>query len=386
VTGSQVNRTRYVITAALASVAPVLSGCSADVSEPAATDTSATDVEVLDAADSSEATVASGRSAASQFVCPETQSFDGLATVADGKRLRVITTVAPITSIAANIAGEFADVVGVIPEGTNSHTYEPTPSVAQALSNADLVLVNGLKLEEPTKDLALANLPKGAQIIELGTRTLSEDQYIYDFSFPREGGKPNPHLWTNPPMASCYAAIAANAMAAADPANAENYQANASKYRERLADLDTRFRQASDTVPTANRKLLTYHDAYAYFAQTYGWEVLGAVQVSDFEDPTPKEVVRLITQVRKTGVPAIFGSEIFPSSVLKQIAKEARVRFVDVLRDDDLPGAPGSPNHSFLGLLKYDYEVIVESLGGRPDVLKEFDPADIAPDRAVYPQ
>jgi ABC-type Zn uptake system ZnuABC Zn-binding protein ZnuA len=320
------------------------------------------------------------------FECPEQAPIDGLQPIAAGTRLRVSSTVAPITSMAANIAGESADVVGLVPEGTNSHTYEPTPSAAVAVSTANLVFINGMKLEEPTRDLAEANLKDGAAIVSLGDRTIPESDWIYDFSFPKDGGKPNPHLWTNPPMAACYARIMAMAMSEADPANASVYGTNAAAYEAKLVDLDARFRTATETVPANNRKLLTYHDAYAYFAKRYGWEVIGAVQVSDFEDPTPKEVAKLIEQVEKAGVPAIFGSEVFPSPVLEQIGNEANVGYVDVLRDDDLPGTPGDSEHSFLGLMQFDYRTMVSALGGDPAVLDAFDASNVAPDKADYPQ
>jgi ABC-type Zn uptake system ZnuABC Zn-binding protein ZnuA len=309
-------------------------------------------------------------------------AFSGVS----GRRLQVTTTVAPITSIVANIAGDAADVRGIVPEGTNSHTFEPKPSVGKDLAAADLVFINGLKLEEPTKELANANLRPEAAIVELGSLTITEDQYLYDFSFPKEGGKPNPHLWTNPPMAACYASLAGQALATMDPANAATYATNADLYIAKLEALHNAFIAASATVPQNSRKLLTYHDAYAYFAQTYGWEVLGAIQVSNFEEPTPREVADLIMQVKKTGVPAIFGSEVFPSPVLEQIGKEAGVEYVDVLRDDDLPGEPGDPEHSFLGLMRFDYVTMVRSLGGDAAALEALDTSDTAPDKAVYPQ
>jgi len=140
------------------------------------------------------------------------------------------------------------------------------------------------------------------------------------------------------------------------------------------------------TIPRAKRKLLTYHDAYAYFARDYGWDVIGAIQVSDFEDPTPKEVASLIDQVRATKVPAVFGSEVFPSPVLEQIGKETGVTYVDVLRDDDLPGKPGDPEHSWMGLMHFDYVTMTEAMGGDATALKAFTPGDTAPDDAEYPQ
>jgi ABC-type Zn uptake system ZnuABC Zn-binding protein ZnuA len=139
-------------------------------------------------------------------------------------------------------------------------------------------------------------------------------------------------------------------------------------------------------MPARNRALLTYHDAYAYLSVHYGWRVIGAVQVSSFEDPSPKEIARLIDQVRRERVPAIFGSEVFPSSVLGQIARETGVRYVAELRDDDLPGAPGDGGHSYLGLMRFDLVTMVGSLGGDPSALARIDVADVVPDRASYPQ
>ncbi len=293
---------------------------------------------------------------------------------------------APITSIVANVAGDRAQVHGVIPEGTDSHTFEPKPSVATLFSTADVVFVNGLSLEDPTKDLAKRNIPSTGQVVELGSIVLSPDEYIYDFSFPRDGGKPNPHLWTNPPMARCYAVIAASVLSKADPANADYYKANAAKLEAKIDDLDQRFKAASDNMPAHNRELLTYHDAYAYFSAHYQWRIIGAIQVSSFEDPTPKEVAALIEQIKKEKVPAIFGSEVFPSPVLAQIGKEANVKYVDKLRDDDLPGGPGDTDHSYLGLMKTDFVTMVSSLGGDASTLRAFDSTDVVKDSADYPQ
>ncbi|MDQ3897822.1 MAG: metal ABC transporter substrate-binding protein [Actinomycetota bacterium] len=302
----------------------------------------------------------------------------------DPAKLNVVTTVSPLTSIAANVAGDAAEVRGLVPEGANSHTFEPPPSAARTLARADVVFVNGLKLEDPTRELAAANLKKGAEIVSLGDRTIGPADYLYDFSFPREGGKPNPHLWTNPPYAKDYARIVRDTLARRDPPDAARFEANYERFAAKVDELDAAMRAASATVP--RKSLLTYHDAYAYFARQYGWTVIGAVQIASFEEPTPKEVGRLIQQVRQLGVPAIFGSEVFPSPVLAQIGAEAGVRYVDKLRDDDLPGRPGDPDHSWLGLMKFDFVTMVENLGGDASALQAVQVADAAPDTAVYPQ
>lgn len=318
---------------------------------------------------------------------PATASGCGGGTAIVGRPLIVATTVAPITSIIGNLtSGTDTIVTGIVPEGTNSHTFEPPPSAAKTVSDADIVFINGLKLEEPTKDLAATNAKSGSQICELGPAILPESEWIYDFSFPKDGGKPNPHLWTNPPMAKDYARVATEVLIARDPDDTAAYMRNFEAFGKKIDALDTAMVEATASVPVTNRQLLTYHDAYAYFAKHYGWEVVGAIQPSSFDEPTAKEVAGLIEQIKEKKVPAIFGSEVFPSPVLEQIGKETGATYVDVLRDDDLPGDPGDPEHSFLGLMRFDYVTMVGALGGDPSGLEALDMADVGPDSAKYPQ
>ena len=173
-----------------------------------------------------------------------------------------------------------------------------------------------------------------------------------------------------------------------DPANEAYYRANYDAFQARIEDLDGRIAAAVETVPAANRRLLTYHDSWAYFAARYGMEVVGAVQPSDFSEPSAREVGELIDQVRELEVPAVFGSEVFPSDVMERIAREGGATFVDELADDDLPGAPGGPRHSYLGLMLQNMEVMMTALGGNADALAGFDPGPVfeGASSATYPQ
>ncbi|MGA1257926.1 MAG: metal ABC transporter substrate-binding protein [Ilumatobacteraceae bacterium] len=303
----------------------------------------------------------------------------------EGRDVRIVTTVAPITSLVAQVVGDAGPViVGLVPEGTNSHTFEPPPSAAAVMEGADVVFMNGLVLEEPTKDLARSNAGADAVLCELGTAILPEDEWIYDFSFPKEGGKPNPHLWTNPPMAQAYAEIVRDVMSDLDPSNASVYERNFGFLAEQIDALDTAMASATATIPADARLLLTYHDAYAYFAVHYDWTVVGAIQPSSFDEPTPKDVSDLIEQIRERRVPAIFGSEVFPSPVLEQIGAETGSRYIDVLRDDDLPGEAGDADHSWQGLMRFNFITMVEALGGDATTLRELKMSSPVVDRAEY--
>lgn len=303
-----------------------------------------------------------------------------------GRALRIVTTVAPITNLVALVAGSVGPTVqGLVPEGTNSHTFEPPPSAAATLEQADIIFVNGLALEDPTRELADVNA-KNAVICELGTATLPESGWLYDFSFPKEAGKPNPHLWTNPPMVLAYVTLIRDVLVKADPVNTDAYDTNYVAVSQMVSALDDAMKIATETIPADDRKLLTYHDAYAYFAQHYGFEIVGAVQPQSFEEPSPQDIAALIEQVKSEDIKAVFGSEVFPSPVLEQIGKETGVRYVDVLRDDDLPDEPGDVKHSWAGLMQFDYVTIVEALGGDASVLKAVKIDTGITDKAKYPQ
>jgi ABC-type Zn uptake system ZnuABC Zn-binding protein ZnuA len=303
--------------------------------------------------------------------------------------LKVLTTVSPITSIAENIGGTRIELHGLIPEGVNSHTYEPPVSDAAKIADADLIILNGLKLEEPTLELAEANKKDDAVILTVGDETISPGEYKYDFSFPESEGKPNPHLWPNPALTQEYADLIHEALVDSDPGNKSYYDANYEALTANLTALDEAMATATATVPEESRRLLTYHDSWAYWADRYGFTVIGAIQPSDFAEPSASEVADLIDQVRDENVSAIFGSEVFPSPVLEQIADEGGAEYVDDLRDDDLPGEPGDELHSYIGLMVQNMRIMLPALGGDAAALDAVDTALVFDDgasEADYPQ
>ena len=295
---------------------------------------------------------------------------------AANKTLNVITSVSPITNIVKNIAGDKINLTGLVPEGVNSHTFEPVPSDIVKLSNADLVIINGLFLEDNMEKVvneSLKNKPD-IQLLKLADGTINSTGWIFDFSFPKEQGHPNPHLWLNPVNAMKFANLTKDKLIEMDPNNTAYYTENAKKYLVLLKQLDEGIKTAVQSVPPENRKLVTYHDSWAYFAPRYNMTVIGAVQPSDFSEPSPLDIAKLIDQIKAEKVPAIFASEVFSNRITDQIAKEAGVNVVQTLSDDTLPGNLTSPNHTYVGMMLDNMENMVVPLGGNTSSLSNINP------------
>ena len=302
----------------------------------------------------------------------------------EDRRLQVVSTVSPVTNIVYNITGDLVDLTGLVPAGTDSHTFELAPSDAVTLSKADIIFINGLHLEESTISMAEANLKEGGEIVLLGEMVIDPEDYVYDFSFPEEAGSPNPHLWTDPIFALKYAEIVRDKLTALDPDNSDAYQANYDEFAARIEALDAAIQATTASIPESNRKLLTYHDSFAYFAPRYGYTVLGAIQPSDFSEPSAQEVAALIDQLREGKITAIFGSEVFPSRVVDQIGREADVQYVSTLSDDDLPGNPGDPEHSYISMMVENLKTMADALGGDPTLMDGVETANVpGPDTSV---
>jgi ABC-type Zn uptake system ZnuABC Zn-binding protein ZnuA len=268
------------------------------------------------------------------------------------------------------VGGSAIQLHGMVPEGVNSHTFQPTPRDLRYLAEADVIILNGLYLEIPIEKLARHSSKAEGSILKLGDQTLHQSGWIYDFSFSKDQGHPNPHLWLNVQHAMRYVTVIRDALSRLDRVNQSVYSANTERYWRQLSQLDACIASAVETIPPAHRKLLTYHDSWPYFAQRYGMRVIGVVQPASFSEPSARDVARMIGQIRQSAVPAIFGSEVFPSKILEKIAAETNVQYIKTLRDDDLPGAPGTPEHSYLGMMRVNVHTMVSALGGNPAAFK----------------
>jgi manganese/iron transport system substrate-binding protein len=188
----------------------------------------------------------------------------------------------------------------------------------------------------------------------------------------------------NPKYAQAYAKLAAQWLTELDPAGKDYYATNLKNYLQRLDALDKVTREVVESIPPKNRKLLTYHDSRAYWAKEYGFEVIGAIQPSSFKEPSAQEVAKLVDQVRQVGVPAIFGSEVYPSTVEEQIAREAKVKTANTA-DDELPGKDGSanamenknPEHTYIGMMANNLRIIADGLKGNSKLVDSLNTANV---------
>jgi ABC-type Zn uptake system ZnuABC Zn-binding protein ZnuA len=288
----------------------------------------------------------------------------GGVVVSTAASLRAVTTVAPITDIVRRIGGAAVQVHGLVPDGVNSHTFQPTPRDMRYLAEADVVILNGLQLEVSTEKLLRSTGRPDLTILKLGDHTITKADWVFDFSFPESQSHPNPHLWLNVMYAMRYAELIRDQFRSLDPARAAIYEANTERYLRQLSDLDSCIASATTSIPPQHRKLLTYHDSWPYFARRYDMTVIGAIQPANFSEPSAREMARIIRQIQQTQVPAIFGSEVFKSSILEKIADETQVHYVNTLRDDVLPGEPGDSHHSYIGMMHANVRAMVHALGG----------------------
>ena len=281
---------------------------------------------------------------------------------------RVVTSVAPIADLVRQVGGPDAEVVQLIPDGRDAHTFDPAPSVAREFSRCDGVIFNGLDLEDALLKMARANVPARAPVLLLGEAVIPPEDWIIDRGFSQG----NPHVWLNVVYARRYVEAIRDALEKADPSHAVGFRARAEKFLKQLSRLDEAILSAVQTIPPQHRKLVTYHDSWSYFGRRYGLAVIAAIQPVSFLEPSAQEIAAIVRQIRESGVPAIFGSEVFPSPMLEMLGRETGARYVDALRDDVLPGEPGSPAHSYVGMMVENARVMVAALGGDTTPLKDF--------------
>jgi ABC-type Zn uptake system ZnuABC Zn-binding protein ZnuA len=297
---------------------------------------------------------------------------------ADSSRpLKVVATYSILGDLVQTVGQDKIELRTLVGPGQDTHTFEPSPSDGVALVEADLIFENGLEYETWLDDLYAASGSKAERVVVtagLTARAMEEEhegeheeehgeERGEEDAHGHEHGAHDPHVWHSAANAIQMVKNIRDALAQADPENAEAYEASAGAYIAQLQDLDTWVFAQVRTLPQDRRKLVTTHDTFGYFAARYGFEVIGTVLPTTTEGaaPSAQELAALVETVKAAGVPAIFAENVSSNALLNQVANEAGVKFIVSLYTDAL-GPPGSDGDTYLKMMRSNVTKIVTAL------------------------
>ena len=269
----------------------------------------------------------------------------------EGASLKVVATTTVFADIVRNVAGDRATVISIIPAGAGPEDYEPKPDDARKLADADLIVSNGVGLDDFLDQLIEAAGEGAATRLVLGEGipTIAVD------------GEPNPHFWLDPNLvATHYVPAISAALAKLDPSGAATFTTNANAYVAQVNAMDTANKAKIETIPVANRKLVTFHDAFPYFAAHYGFDVVGVILANVGQEPAASELAALVETVRAAHVKAVFSEAQFSPELAKTLAEEAGITTVVTTLYNDTLGPP--PTDSYLRMMEWNVDEIVKAL------------------------
>jgi zinc/manganese transport system substrate-binding protein/manganese/iron transport system substrate-binding protein len=267
------------------------------------------------------------------------------------ERISVVATTTVLADLVAQVGGEHVSVESLVPQGGEVHTFDPSPGDVARVAAADLVVGNGLGL-----DGWLEGLVRGAgghaAIVELAASVDSSD-YLVD------EGRPNPHLWLDPGFAAAYGRAIGEALGGVDPRRSASFQAAAEAYATRLGAVEDELHGRLDAIPTERRRIVSFHDAFPYFARAFDLELVGTILEAPGQDPSAGELAALIDDIRASGAVAVVSEVQFSADLAQTVAEETGARVVEDLYTDTL-GDP--PVDTYEGLLRWDVDRLVEVL------------------------
>lgn len=279
---------------------------------------------------------------------------------------RVVATTTQIGALVREVAGDGVTVDVLMAAGAGAHDYEPSPQDSRRLREADLVLKNGIGLDDWLDDL-IANSGTKAPVVTVteGIEPLAGEEHHED----KDGGhehdhaEGDPHVWHDPENVKVMVANITEALAKMDEKNAQVYRERAAAYSKKLDDTDREIRELFAPIPESKRKVVTNHESLNYFARRYGIEVIGAIIPGTAAEaqPSAQGLARLTDLIRAEGVKAILAEAEIDPKVAEQLAKETGARVVTGLYADSL-GPAGSGAETVDGMLLHNARLIVEAL------------------------
>lgn len=283
--------------------------------------------------------------------------------------LRVVATFSVLGDLTQAVGGDTIHLTTLIGPGVDAHTYDPSPADLAMLEQADVIVENGLGFEPWLDNFLDSTNFQGERIIASdGITPRHVDEAAPDGAEVHDEdhthGGDDPHIWHSVPNAIMVVENIRDGLKAADPDRAATYDANAEVKITDLQALDAWIREQVATLPEDHRKLVTSHDTFGYFADTYGFQIIGTALGSlstEVGDPSARQIAQLVFQIRDTGVPAIFAENVSNPALMDAIAAEAGVTVAPSLYSDAL-GAPGTPGDTYDGMMRSNVETIVTAL------------------------
>jgi manganese/iron transport system substrate-binding protein len=266
-------------------------------------------------------------------------------------RMTVVTTLTVLADLIEQVGGDKVQAKAMVPPGGEVHTYQPTPDDIKGVARAGIVFYNGAHLEEWIDD-TIRNAGKvdlTIVVLSQGLPTIAES-----------GNEPNPHLWLDVTNTKAYVEKIRDNLSQVDAANAGYYADRGRTYLAKLDELDVWIRTEVDRIPPARRKLVTFHDAFPYFARRYGFTLQGVVVASPGKEPSARELAGLVQRIKRERVPAVFAEAQFNPKTLEVLAKDAGVKVVSNLYNDSLSAGPEA--NSYIALMRHNVNQIVAAL------------------------
>lgn len=285
------------------------------------------------------------------------------AAEASSRPLAVVASFSILADMVHQIGGPYVTVKSLVGPDGDAHAYMPSPADAQAVAGANLVVVNGLGFEGWFDRLVQASNTKALVVVASQGIAPRRMESHGESGQAGEGGHwiLDPHAWLDLTNAQSYVAVIAQALSKADPAHAADYAANGRAYGLRLADLDAWARRELGAIPAERRRAITSHDAFGYFAHAYGIEFLAPQSGSAQSEPTPKDMARLVDQMKSQHIRAVFMENMTNPRLAEQIAKDTGGVFGGTLYPDALSKADG-PAPTFEVLFRYNVDTLKAAL------------------------
>jgi zinc/manganese transport system substrate-binding protein len=279
--------------------------------------------------------------------------------------IQAVASFSILGDLVRQVGGDRVSVNVLVGPGSDAHVFQPTPTQARQVSQAQVVFSNGLGFEGwMSRLLKTANYRGQQVVVSQGIKPLKGADHGHHKGHDHGHGAPDPHAWQSVPNVMIYVGNIAKGLCAADAAGCDTYQRNAAAYTTQLKTLDTDITTAWATIPAAQRKVITSHDAFGYYAQAYSVKFLAPQGVSTESEASAKGVAQLVRQIKKENIKALFVESIADPRLIEQIGRETGANPSGALYSDSLSATDG-PAASYIAMMRFNTTALTQAVRGQ---------------------